>query len=169
MPSPEAKPQVPTPQWHDPLASISVSAPEPSWTLSPIAERGGQAGVVMRVAGQCRGRLVRTRISGGKKAAGDAALAERLDAHLDDLGVTSRVIRDEGVVAHGDARALMREVEGQRTGRPFFSRLTATFLTRSSGRFYVLLEALSEADDFVTRRTCFDAIVASMTLPSELR
>ena len=157
------------PRWTDDLAQLELVALDETWSLTPLPQAGGATGVEVRVDKVCKGRVWRSRAPGTTVADRDASLEARILARLEPLGISDQVIRDRGEVPHGDFRAYMVRADGQRSGRPWSCRVTATYVTRPSGRFYVEILATSDAMSFVTKRACFDALTASVTIRSEER
>jgi hypothetical protein len=121
-------------------------------------------GVEIAATKGCTGTVWRTRISHAPPADRASAIEARMNARLDALGVEDRVVRDKGEVPHGEFRARMIRSEGTLNDSPWASRVTATFVTRREGRFYVEIRAVSLALDFVSKRRCFDAVTAAVAI-----
>ena len=160
---------VETPQWSDELARVHLLAPETDWELTPGKSSGGAAGVRIEAGAGCRGHVWRTRVSSEVERDRAAALEGRILDRVAASGVTDVTVRDKGEVPHGDFRALMTRLDGVLEAKPWFTRVTATFVTRPAGRFYVEIGASSGASSFVARRGCFDAITGSVTIQGERR
>ena len=155
------------PRWSDDLAQIELAAPSADWTLTPEKEAGGITAVDLVASTTCAGRLRRVRVPPEPVADRGQALEARILDGLGRAGVTDVQVRDRGEVPHGDFRAQMVRIDGMQDGHPWSGRITATFVTRPTGRFYVEITAASSASGFVTRRTCFDQVTAAVTLQGE--
>jgi len=167
--SASAEEVVATPWWSDPLARVDLVARAADWRLEAQPEAGGVIGVEIDAGDACTGHVHRARVPVTPAADRSKALEKRILGRVDALGVQGAVIRDRGEVPHGDFRAHMVRLDGTLDGRPWASRITGTFVTRQSGRFYVEVAAVSHAPGFVARRGCFDTLTAAVTIYSERR
>ena len=159
----------PAPSWSDDLAGVTLVAPDSTWRLASPPALGGLAEVRVSVDATCSGYVWRSRLADRPSADRGAALTTRILERVAAAGVTDIVTRDQGEVPHGEFRAQMLRLDGRRGDAPWSARITATFVTRPSGRFYVEIGAVATASGFVRRRTCYDTVTASVSIHREGR
>ena len=158
-----------TPRWSDALGRVELVAGDANWKLTAQPEAGGVTGVQIDAGSTCTGHIWRSRVSSRPVADRSSALEGRILDRVEASGVEGVVVRDHGEVPLGELRAHMVRLDGTLDGRPWSSRVTATLVTRQSGRFYVEVAVVSGAPSFVARRNCFDAITAAVTIHAERR